>query len=116
MPLGYRYANTGQLVARKLESHLRPEATHALHDVFLAGSLTRSAFKFMTGLVPRSADRLLAELLRRELLLSETPKGPVRFGIPLWVLRFFQSVDRGRNCVAVLLQRGGSVWKPGNGA
>ncbi|MHB1281573.1 MAG: Fic family protein [Acidithiobacillus sp.] len=77
------------LESLKPESSLRPEATNALHYVFLAGSLTRGEFKAMTGLAPRTADRLLAELLRRELLLSDTAKGPVRFGIPLWALRFY---------------------------
>ena len=77
------------LESLKLESSLRPEATNALHYVFLAGTLTRGEFKAMTGLASRTADRVLAELLRRQLLLSDTAKGPVRFGIPLWALRFY---------------------------
>lgn len=77
------------LESLKPKSSLRPEAANALHYLFLAGTLPRGDFKKMTGLAPRTAERLLAELLRREILLSDTPKGPVRFGIPLWALRYF---------------------------
>lgn len=73
----------------RAESNLRPEAAHALHYVFLAGTLTRGEFKAMTGLPKRTAERVLAELLRRDLLRSDSPKGPVHIGIPLWALRFY---------------------------
>ncbi|MGC8468157.1 MAG: Fic family protein [Acidithiobacillus sp.] len=73
----------------KAGSHLRPEAAHALHYLFLVGILTRGEFKAMTGLPKRTAERVLAELLRRDLLCSDSPKGPVRIGIPLWALRYY---------------------------
>ena len=41
-----------------------------------------------TGLAPRTADRLLKALLDRDLLTSDTPKGVLRFGVPLHALRF----------------------------
>ena len=43
----------------------------------------------MTGLAPRTADRLLQALLGRDLLRSDTPKGVIRFAVPLHALRFY---------------------------
>jgi Fic family protein len=67
----------------------RVEATPALHHVFLAGSVSRGEFKQMTGLPSRTADRAIAALLRRGLLESDTPKGSVRFGLPLDALAHY---------------------------
>lgn len=43
----------------------------------------------MTGLAPRSADRVLQALLARSLLVSDTPKGAIRVAVPLHALRFY---------------------------
>lgn len=43
----------------------------------------------MTGLASRSADRVLAALLRRGLLESDSSKGAVRFGLPLEALAYY---------------------------
>ena len=50
---------------------------------------TRGTFKTMTGLAPRTADRLLKALFDRDLLRSDSPKGVLRFGVPLHALRFY---------------------------
>lgn len=70
-------------------SGIRMEALTPLHYLFLAGPMERGAFKAMTGLAPRTADRLLQALLARNLLASDTPKGAIRFAVPLHALRFY---------------------------
>jgi Fic family protein len=64
------------------------EAVEALHYVSIAGPLERSRFIAMTGLPSRTARRVLATLLDFGLLVAETPRSPVRFGVPLASLRF----------------------------
>ncbi len=71
------------------EKEVRVEAAPALHYLFLAGSAPRGEFKQMTGLASRSADRVLAALLRRGLLESDSSKGAVRFGLPLEALAYY---------------------------
>ena len=71
------------------EKDARVEAAPALHYLFLAGSAPRGEFKQMTGLASRSADRVLAALLRRGLLESDSSKGAVRFGLPLEALAYY---------------------------
>lgn len=71
------------------EKDVRAEAIPALHHAFLAGSVPRGEFKQMIGLASRSADRVLAGLLRRRLLESDSAKGAVRFGLPLESLAFY---------------------------
>ena len=59
------------------------QATSALHHVLLAGPTTRGEFMTMTGLPERTASRVLAQLVRDRLLISEGPKSPVTFNFPL---------------------------------
>jgi Fic family protein len=68
--------------------YLSPEAKDALHYTFLNGPLERRRFIALLGLPERSGRRVLAALLEYGLLTSETPKGPVCFGLPLDALRF----------------------------
>jgi len=71
------------------ESDIRAEAEPALYHVFLAGSVKRGEFKQMTGLGARVADKAIAAMLKKELLVSDTPKGPVSIGLPLDALAFY---------------------------
>ena len=76
------------------ESHregagVRMEALTPMHYLFLGGPMERGAFKAMTGLAPRTADRALQALLERGLLVSDTPKGAIRFAVPQHALRFY---------------------------
>ena len=70
-------------------SAIRMEAELPLHTLFISGEMDRGDFKRMTGLGMRTADRLLRDLLAKRLLTSETPKGALRFGVPLYALRFY---------------------------
>jgi Fic family protein len=74
---------------RKPGSELRREALHPLHYCFMAGPVERGIFKAMTGLSSRTADRLLAALLKARMLASDSPRGPVSFAIPQPALRYY---------------------------
>jgi len=60
-----------------------PQATLPLHHVLVAGPLSRGEFIQMTGMPERSARRVLSQLLKDGLLVSDGPKGPVSFDFPL---------------------------------
>ena len=59
------------------------QATQALHHVMLAGPTPRGEFMTMTGLPERTASRVLAQLVKDRLLVSEGPKSAVSFNFPL---------------------------------
>lgn len=68
---------------------LRAEALRPLHYLFaMHCELPRGDFARMTGLGDRTATTLIANLLTAGLLRSDSPRGPVRFGIPMDGLRF----------------------------
>ena len=70
------------------DKNIRAEAILPLYHVFAAGPVTRGEFNQMTGLGERTARSLLSRLLSTKLLVSDTPLGPVRFGLPLDALQF----------------------------
>lgn len=61
----------------------RPEAVLPLQHVLALGPITRGEFVQLTGLGERTGRKVLAQLLADGLLQSDTPKGPVRIGLPL---------------------------------
>ncbi|MFT3812945.1 MAG: Fic family protein [Acidovorax sp.] len=68
---------------------LRKEALRPLHYLFATqGALTRGDFASMTGLGERTATTLIGKLLATGLLQSDSPRGLVRFGVPMDALRF----------------------------
>ena len=68
---------------------LRMEALRPLHYLFATqGEVSRGDFASMTGLGERTATTLIGKLLDTGLLRSDSPRGQVRFGIPLDALRF----------------------------
>lgn len=69
-------------------SAVKLEVLEALHYVSITGPLERSRFIAMTGLPPRTGRRVLSTLLDVGLLLSDSPRAPVRFAVPLRSLRF----------------------------
>ncbi len=69
---------------------VRMESLRALHYLFATQSeLERSDFKAMLGLGDRLATAQVSALLSRGLLLSDTPYGKLRFGVPQHALRFY---------------------------
>jgi hypothetical protein len=55
----------------------------ALHHLFAAGPVARGEFVQLTGLGERTGRKALTALLADGLLVSDTPKGEVRLGLPL---------------------------------
>jgi Fic family protein len=66
-----------------MDKAIRREAILPLIHVFALGPVTRGEFSQMTGLAERSARSLISKLLADGLLVSDSPHGPVRFGLPL---------------------------------
>ena len=61
----------------------RREAVLPLHHVIATGPVSRGEFVQMTGLGERTARKVLSQLLKDGLLVSDTPKGDVGIGFPL---------------------------------
>jgi Fic family protein len=71
-------------------SGVRVEALRPLHYLFAAESeLSRADFKAMTTLGDRVATETIAALCREGFLVSDSPYGKLRFGIPPRALRFY---------------------------
>jgi Fic family protein len=71
-------------------SGIRLEALRPLHYLFAAElELTRAEFKAMTTLGDRLGTDMIAALCREGFLVSDSPYGKLRFGIPPRALRFY---------------------------
>ena len=69
---------------------VRTESLRALHYLFTAQcELDRSDFKAMLGLGDRLASAQIAALLKRGLIVSDSPYGKLRLGVPQHALRFY---------------------------
>jgi Fic family protein len=72
------------------QSGIRIEALRPLHYLFAAETeLSRAEFKAMTLLGDRLATETVSALCREGFLVSDSPYGKLRLGIPLHVLRFY---------------------------
>ncbi len=73
-----------------VKAGVRTEALRALHYLFSSqAELERADFKAMLGLGERLASAQVAALLKRGLVISDTPYGNLRFGVPQHALRFY---------------------------
>ena len=68
---------------------LRPEALHLIREAFVFGTFARGQAARLAGLKERTARTLLSRLMEEGLLISDTPKGPVRLHfsthlLPAW--------------------------------
>ena len=61
---------------------LKPEAAYMLQEAFLRGHIARGEIIRVSGLAERTGRILLGQLLAEKLLVSDSPKGAVRIGIP----------------------------------
>ena len=59
------------------------QATLPLHHVLVAGPVSRGEFIRMTGMPERTGRRVLSQLLKDRILVSDGPKGQVSFNFPL---------------------------------
>jgi hypothetical protein len=69
---------------------VRTGSLRALHYLLLTHSeLERSEFKAMLGLGDRLATAQVSALIKRGLLVTDSPHGKLRFGVPQHALRFY---------------------------
>lgn len=64
---------------------LKPEAAYMLQEALLRGEVTRGDMIRVSGMAERTGRMLLGQLLSEGLLVSDTPKGPVRLAFPTFV-------------------------------
>lgn len=69
---------------QKDEGRLPAGSGLVLREVFLRGEITRGEVARIVNASVRTAQKTTGELLLRGLLLSDSPKGPVRFGVPMF--------------------------------
>jgi len=83
----YVHLRTARLIAEPLPnlSPLKPEAAFMLQEAFLRGQISRGEIIRVSGLAERTGRILLGQLLKEGLLVSDSPKGAVRLGIPTQV-------------------------------
>jgi Fic family protein len=81
---GYINLRNAKIIPPLIEKYqsIKLEATDILQAVLLRGSLTRGEAARTTQLPERTARTLIKQLLEEKLLVSDTPKGHVRLGIP----------------------------------
>jgi Fic family protein len=73
-----------------VQQGVRTEALRALHYLWVTrAELERSEFKGMLGLGDRLATAQVAALVKRGLLVTDSPHGKLRFGVPQHALRFY---------------------------
>jgi Fic family protein len=75
----------GLIAVRSKErgKNYREEAVLPMQHVLAAGPVSRGDFNRMLGLGERTGRTVMAQLLKDGLLVSDTPKGDVRIGLPL---------------------------------
>jgi Fic family protein len=72
-----------------------------LREAVLAGEFDRGKAAILTGYKERMAREVLAQLIAKEILISDTPKSPVRLGFPLdiverWFPALYPASERAR--------------------
>jgi Fic family protein len=67
---------------------LHLEAASLLRDVALRGQVPRGEAGRITGMAASEARKVLSALVKERLLVSDTPKGPVRLGLPAHAVPF----------------------------
>jgi Fic family protein len=68
---------------------LPAESSHLLREVVLRGEVARGEATRITGVSERTARRITSQLVKEKLLLSDTPKGPIRLGLPIDAVGFY---------------------------
>ncbi len=72
-----------------LGTKLAPESSHLLREVVLRGEVARGEAARITGVSERTARRIVSQLVAEELVVSDTPKSPIRLGLPMDVVGFY---------------------------
>lgn len=74
---------------RASANELRPQAFHVIWQAFLEGEIARGDVGRIAGMPDRTARLLTGELLSQGLLLSDSPKGLLRLGLPLHAVAYY---------------------------
>jgi Fic family protein len=84
---GYVNLRTARLISVPLQNlpPFKPEAAYMLQEAFLRGHIARGELIRVSGLAERTGRVLLGQLLTERLLVSDSPKGAVRIGLPTQV-------------------------------
>ncbi|MCK4378381.1 MAG: Fic family protein, partial [Deltaproteobacteria bacterium] len=72
-----------------LLSELKPGTDRLLRNVFLRGEIARGEIPKTMGMPERSARRVVSQLLKKNYLVSDSPKGPVRLGFPAPIVGYY---------------------------
>ncbi len=64
---------------------LKPEAAYMMQEALQRGEVARGEMIRVSGMAERTGRTLLGQLLTEGLLVSDTPKGPVRLAFPTFV-------------------------------
>jgi Fic family protein len=67
---------------------LHPESASLLRDVAIRGEVPRGDAARITGMAVSEARKVLSALVRERLLVSDSPKGSVRIGLPVHAVPF----------------------------
>jgi Fic family protein len=67
---------------------LHPESASLLRDVAIRGEVPRGDAARITGMAISEARKVLSALVKERLLVSNSPKGPVRIGLPSHAVPF----------------------------
>jgi hypothetical protein len=67
---------------------MKPAAATVLLSAFLRGSLARGEAAALTGYSDRAGRDIIGALLKEGLLESDSPKGPVRIGLPMHAVAY----------------------------
>ncbi|WP_373049527.1 Fic family protein [Vulgatibacter sp.] len=79
----------GYVERRAAANELRPQAFHVIWQALLEGEIARGEVGRIAGMPDRTARLLIGELLSQGLLLSDSPKGLLRLGLPLHAVAYY---------------------------
>ncbi|MEE8430161.1 MAG: Fic family protein [Candidatus Desulfatibia sp.] len=68
---------------------IRPEALYLIKEAFTFGNFARGQVTRITGLKERTARKLLSQMINEGMLVSDTPKGPVRMNFSAQLLPYW---------------------------
>lgn len=71
------------------EEALRPEAKYVLAEVMMRGKIERGEVQRLIGMSPRTARDLTKQLLKEELVTSDSHRSPLFFNIPPKVVGYY---------------------------
>jgi Fic family protein len=72
----------GYAERRESARELSPGATAVLREIFLRGEIARGEVARIVSASARTAQKVTGELLAQRLVISGSPKGPLRLGLP----------------------------------